>query len=188
MPVRYLNLEYWFNLLYEFLSGDNLPTSLPLLISTMIFWTKLISFIITPLLFAGVAILTIKLTRLRAGERADMKTSLFSHHQISPLKNERWERVLGYLSTDNPAEWKLAVIEADNMLDDVVKQLRPVGENLGERLKSIAPEDFLTLDDAWEAHKIRNRIAHESGFVLTKPEARKTIERYRRVFEEFEYI
>lgn len=188
MPVRYLNLEYFFNLLYEFLSGDNLPTSLPLIMSTLIFWIKLISLVITPPLFIGIVILMVKLTRLRTREMADMKISLFSRYQISPLKNERWERVLAYLATDNPAEWKLAVIESDNMLDDVVKQLRTVGENLGERLKSVEPSDFLSLDDAWEAHKIRNKIAHESDFILTKPEARKTIERYRRVFEEFEYI
>ena len=188
MPVRYLNLEYWFNWLYQFLASGNLSSSLPSAIGTAVFWIKLISLVITPFLFAGVVILTVKLARLRAQEQANMKGSLFNRHQVSPLKNERWERVLGYLATDNPAEWKLAVIEADNMLDDVVKQLRPVGENLGERLKSVSPSEFLSLDDAWEAHKIRNKIAHESGFVLTKPEARKTIERYGRVFEEFEYI
>ena len=117
-----------------------------------------------------------------------MHSTLHHHHHAPPAKNEHWEKVLHYLASDNPAEWKLAVLEADNILDEVIKHLRTVGENLGERLKSIAPGELLTLDDAWEAHKTRNQVAHETNFILTKPVARQTIERYKRVFEELEYL
>ena len=42
-----------------------------------------------------------------------------------------------------------------------------------------------TLNDAWEAHKVRNRIAHDGAdFVLTKRMVDETINRYLRVFEE----
>ena len=188
IEVRFLNLEYFFNLIYEFLTGGIFTDSLPATLSSALFWIKLISLIITPFLFAGVVVLAVKLARIRAQEMADMRTSLFGRLQTVPAKNERWEKVLYYVSTENPAEWKLAIIEADNMLDDLVKRLATSGDNLGERLKSINPGDFLTLDDAWEAHKVRNRIAHEAGYEITKHTAREVVERYKRAFEEFDFI
>ena len=60
------------------------------------------------------------------------------------------------------------------------------GETIGEQLKQVEPSDFLTLNDAWEAHKVRNEIAHTgSTFVLSDVVARHTIVRYENVFREF---
>jgi len=67
-----------------------------------------------------------------------------------------------------------------------LKQRGYAGNSLGERLRSISPSQLSTLDDAWEAHKVRNQIAHGGAdFVLTKRLAEETINRYRRVFGEF---
>ena len=47
----------------------------------------------------------------------------------------------------------------------------------------------VTLEDAWNAHKVRNAIAHQgSDFVLTKRVADATITQYRHVFEEFKFV
>jgi hypothetical protein len=101
-------------------------------------------------------------------------------------KSSRLNDVFTHIESANPNDWKLAIIEADIMLDDVLKQRGYVGNSLGERLKGISPGQLNSLDDAWEAHKIRNRVAHDGAdFVLTKREAEETINRYRRVFSEF---
>src|SRR3989344_4757069 len=64
-----------------------------------------------------------------------------------------------------------------------------IGETLGERLKSVPREKMQSLTSAWEAHKIRNEIAHAgSDFILTQREARSAIDNYRRVFEEFHLL
>ncbi|MEA1929903.1 MAG: hypothetical protein U9M92_03440 [Patescibacteria group bacterium] len=184
----FLNLEYFFNLLYHFLLGGQWTAELPQVLVNIFFWVKLILLILTPFILALAVTLFIKLARIRMSERVDMHGALLRRASATSVKNERWEKVLAYLSSENSAEWKLAIIEADNMLDDMVKRLKTEGDNLGERLKSIEPSDFLTLDDAWEAHKVRNQIAHESDFVIGKYGARRVIERYKRVFGEFEYI
>ncbi len=103
--------------------------------------------------------------------------------------NKRWERVLEHSDSDNPNDWKIAIIEADSILDEMVKSMGYHGNNLGERLKAIEPSDFNTLNNAWEAHKVRNAIAHEgANFQLNERETRRVIELYRAVFEEFKYI
>lgn len=101
-------------------------------------------------------------------------------------KSDRLSDVLTHIDSNNPNDWKLAIIEADIILDEVLKQQGYAGNSLGERLKSISTNQLNSLDDAWEAHKVRNRIAHEGAdFVLTKRVADETINRYRRVFSEF---
>jgi transposase len=60
---------------------------------------------------------------------------------------------------------------------------------MGERMKAIEKSDFNTIDDAWEAHKARNNIAHQGGgFALNQREARRIISLYERVFREFQLI
>ncbi len=98
----------------------------------------------------------------------------------------RLQDMLAHVASDRPNDWKLAIIEADIILDELLKQRGYAGNSLGERLKSISPTQLASLQDAWEAHKIRNRIAHEGAdFVLTHRIAEETIVRYRRVFTEF---
>ena len=106
-----------------------------------------------------------------------------------PVDRSRWEVVVRHSESENPADWRLAIIEADNMLDEMVKSMGYVGENLGERLRVIEPSDFETLNQAWEAHRVRNRIVHEgSTFELTRMEMDRVITLYQNVFNEFEYI
>ena len=81
-----------------------------------------------------------------------------------------------HLDSANPAEWRLAILEADNMLDEMIRRIGYKGENLGERLKAVEPSDFESINSAWEAHKVRNKIAHEgSEFFLSHREARRIV-------------
>jgi len=100
-------------------------------------------------------------------------------------KNNRLEDALKHISSENPNDWKLAIIEADIILDGALKAAGYGGASLGERLRSIPPSKLNSLNDAWEAHKVRNQIAHAGAdFVLTRRLAEETIKQYRRVFAE----
>jgi hypothetical protein len=101
------------------------------------------------------------------------------------LKNSRFDDIKKHIVSDNPNDWKLAIIEADIVLDEALKKSGYAGISLGERLKSISPSHLKSLDDAWQAHKVRNQIAHGGAdFVLTRRLAEDTIKQYRRVFTE----
>ena len=101
-------------------------------------------------------------------------------------RSSRLTDVFAHAASERPNDWKLAIIEADIILDDILKQQGYAGNSLGERLKSISSNQLSTLNDAWEAHKVRNRIAHDGAdFVLTQRVAQETIAQYQRVFAEF---
>src|SRR5690606_20910065 len=102
--------------------------------------------------------------------------------------NTAWEKITRYLDSTNPSDWKLAILEADTILDSLMQKMGYRGENLGERLKAVEPSDFLTLNDAWEAHKVRNSIAHEADFQMDYREAKRVIKLYENIFKEFNYL
>ena len=111
---------------------------------------------------------------------------LYNEKYRGATRNSRLKDVLTHIDSDNPNDWKLAIIEADIILDDILKKQGYAGNSLGERLKSISSEQLKSLNDAWEAHKVRNRIAHDGAdFVLTHRIAQETIVRYQKVFTEF---
>lgn len=107
----------------------------------------------------------------------------------SVVKNPRWEKVQKLVKSSNLSDWKQAIIEADIILDDMIEKMGYEGENLGERLKNIEESDFITLNKAWEAHKVRNKIAHSgTEYVMSRNEVDRVIDLYKDVFEEFYYI
>lgn len=127
---------------------------------------------------------------LPTGDASDIGFS-FQVEEQTPTgpKNQRWERVKDLMNSHTASDWRQAIIEADIILDEMLDRIGYEGESIGDRLKQVEESDFVTLNKAWEAHKIRNHIAHRGGdFVFSKSEADRVIRLYEQVFEEFYYI
>ena len=103
--------------------------------------------------------------------------------------DKRWTRVIELINSDQSSDWKLAIIESDIILEALLKANSYDGEGVGEMLKQVEPSDMLTLDNAWEAHKVRNRIAHAgSNFELSEREAKRVVALFESVFREYQII
>lgn len=108
---------------------------------------------------------------------------------VAPTRNEQWEHIRVRALSDNPSEWRLAIIEADIYLDRVLDSQGFYGETLGDKLKKITETRLPSVQLAWAAHKVRNDIAHIGAeFVLTMPETRRIISYYEIVFRELGVI
>jgi hypothetical protein len=118
----------------------------------------------------------------------DMKIS----SQVELTKNPmvtRWEKIIKLSESENGSDWRLSIIEADIILDELLEKLKLPGDTMGEKLKAVEKSDFTTIESAWEAHKMRNSIAHEGGdFLVSQREIRRIISLYEAVFKEFYLI
>ncbi|MDI9354746.1 MAG: hypothetical protein QM532_00640 [Cyanobium sp. MAG06] len=85
------------------------------------------------------------------------------------------------MKEDNPVFWKIAIIEADSILESMLYDRGYSGKSMSDRLKSA---NFRTIDYAWTAHKVRNKLAHNNGTV-TKRQAKEAMQSYSAVFKEF---
>ena len=105
------------------------------------------------------------------------------------LINPRWEIVMKYFNSANQSDWKLAILEADIMLYEVLDKSGFRGESIGEMLKNADRSKLNSVDDAWSAHKVRNEIAHSgTDYQLSRMMVEKTITQFEKVFNELGFI
>jgi len=109
--------------------------------------------------------------------------------QDIPKTQLRWSRILEQVRSGNEHNWRLAILEADIMLNELLDVQGYKGETMAEKMKQVDRADFNSIDAAWEAHNLRNRIAHEGETrALSAREVRRVISLYEKIFREFHYI
>lgn len=152
---------------------------------------SIIAFILSALFIVGIIYAYMRITQLSEIQEEQLleQEKLWRELHDGHVENERWGSVQAHLSSDNPNDWKLAIIEADVLLERMLDKAGYAGNTIGEKLKSASARSFATLDDAWQAHRVRNQIAHGGAdFVLTQRVAQDTLILYERVFKEFDFI
>ncbi len=130
----------------------------------------------------------VSVTGLPTGLPADLPIGggAFRESTMARAPNARWQKVLEHIASDNPSDWRLAVLEADIVLEETLDQAGYIGDTLGDKLKKAEHRPFASLNAAWEAHKVRNTIAHQGqSFDLTQRDARQAIALFEAVFREF---
>ena len=146
---------------------------------------------IVVILGATVAYIAYLTHKVEHHHKARYKASVLkaSTHDVSKKRSAAWHDVAKLMASEQVSDWKIAILEADSILDELLEDLGYVGENLGERLKAVPQGSVKNLEAAWSAHKVRNRIAHDTAAAsLDKREAIDTIGNFERVFREFDYI
>ena len=86
------------------------------------------------------------------------------------------------LKVQESAAPKLALVEADTLLDFTLEKLRYTG-TLGDKLK-VAHPLFSDREGVWEAHKLRNRVVHEIEFVPSSNDFRRAMYQFERALKD----
>lgn len=146
--------------------------------------TSSMAFILTLMSIAILLYSTMRLRQIRHEEHHVYGTIEEEAHE-KQVDHARFAHVMSLIESAHESDWRQAIIEADIMLDDLLKQLKVEGSTIGDRLKNVDKSTFKTLDNAWTAHKVRNEIAHKgSAYKLSNHLAYRTIKQYESVFRE----
>lgn len=100
----------------------------------------------------------------------------------------RWQAVMARMESPHEADWKLAVIDADKLVDDALARSGYAGDSFGDRLMNIDAGALASLDGLWWAHKVRNRLAHEMDYFLRYTEARQAMGYYEQTLQELNLV
>lgn len=101
---------------------------------------------------------------------------------------ERWEEIVKKVDVGSVESIKLAIIEADKMVDDVLKRLGFEGQHMADRMEQIGEDECASLWKLWRAHRVRNNIVHTPGFVTTPEDAQRTIHDFAAFLKEVEVL
>lgn len=100
----------------------------------------------------------------------------------------RWKKIEAQLRSGNEAQYKLAIIDADAIADEVLQLANLAGENMMERLEASTPYQVEHKDRLLWAHSTRNSIIRDDAFVVDSDLAEKTIEVYREFLKSWETL
>ncbi|HTR18716.1 MAG TPA: hypothetical protein VMH91_01900 [Candidatus Paceibacterota bacterium] len=155
-------------------------------------WGELvaIALVVSLLLAALMAYCIFRILEIRRHERERFQVAAHpvAAHDISRTQLH-WNRVVEESMSNDEKRWRLAILEADIMLNELLDLNGYRGETMADKMKQVDRANFHTIDLAWEAHRVRNSIAHEgSARLLNEREVRRVIGLYEQVFREFKLV
>lgn len=107
---------------------------------------------------------------------------------LTPVSSKRtlqaWEVIENRLKNKNPDQYKLAVIEADDLFFDLLLALGHRGETFEDRLRWFRPEKLKNLEDIEKAHEMAEKLFEEEEAQITQEGASKIIKVYQYAFKE----
>jgi hypothetical protein len=191
--VHFINLEYFILLAYRVFTGTNIDISqIPaqtLQLTEWVAWAGIVLTVVFAWLFFSARRSMHAVEHEGWHKRHEEEEHLKVRHTEEAPINSQWEHIQTLMSSQSEGEWRRAIMEADIMMGGMLTARGFRGNTIADQLRDANPIQFTTLDLAWKAHKVRNEIAHQGeSFTLDERTAQATINLYRRVFEEFQYL
>lgn len=134
--------------------------------SMIVFIAVLAAFVIAGFVFAAI----LRSVRMRESDGLNRKKIRETWNEIEKTSG------MGLMGA------KLSVIEADKLLDTVLRDMHIPGETMGERLK-MAAYRYKSISDVWPAHKLRNQLVHDSTFELSIGQAKRAVRDFERALK-----
>lgn len=123
--------------------------------------------------------------RLLFGGKSQSKYPTEKTNQDPDFTRNRWREINELMRLGSPSNYSRAVLEADKLLDHILKSQMVPGLTMGDRLKAaknkFSPEAY---DAAWRAHKVRNELAHNAEFQIMDYSARDVLKNYEKAIKE----
>ena len=154
----------------------------------IIFILKFLISIISLLFFCIIIYLLSKTEWLKRRFLLDL-TEFFTFKPYGVVKfSKKWEKIIKRFERGSESEIKLAILEADDLLNEILEKMGYPGETLGEKLKRVKKTILPNSEEILEAHKIKSDIVHDPSYFLSFEQAKKVLEIYERTLSELEAI
>lgn len=107
-----------------------------------------------------------------------MVRSWFQRDEVDRERvREEWAKLKRMGKSKNVHEVRQAVIQADRLIDSVLKQKMFPGVDFTRRLK-FATHRYPELRSVWSAHRLRNRLVHENADQVSTSELSRALQQY----------
>jgi len=155
--------------------------------SPFIFAIKIIFGIYLAVLIADVILILILRdvpTQIKVGFRG-MNIPMITKNRM----RKRWNKVKKRLKSEDISQYKIAIIEADAIADEMLSGIGYKGSNMMEKLDQVGTAH---LDDHLEAlkgvHQIRNRVVQEADFEVDERLAKAVLGVYENFLRYLEFL
>jgi hypothetical protein len=102
--------------------------------------------------------------------------------------SKKWHEVLSRMNMPEETSRKMAIVEADILVDSVLKILGFSGETLNEKIEKITSIQLKSINDLKMAHAVRKDILYNPDYEVSPEIAKETIDRYEKVLREIDVL
>lgn len=99
----------------------------------------------------------------------------------------KWLEIENTLSKENPTTYSMCILRADSLLDEAMRTRGFKGSTMGERLKS-SQKQYRNINSVWAAHKLRNKLAHESDYHPTYEITKQALTTFKNALKDLRAI
>ena len=186
---NYLNVEFVFSKILEYIKP---------IIDTLMdphTWTVvgIVSVLLTIIFLFIIIFSLVRMVEIQIYDKEEIEheihNALLKQKERDRNSNPRWHYILTLIESPNESDWRVAIIEADSMLEESLKEKGLSGNTVSELLEGAKESGYRSIQDAWDAHIVRNQIAHQgSDFPISQIEGRRVIKMFQNFFEELRII
>jgi len=97
------------------------------------------------------------------------------------IVQKKWKKIKKRMESLNEANWKLAVIEAEELVEKILEEMGYKGEGLKEKLKGVSEAEIKNVSDLISAYDVFINILSDPDYRLKREKAIKSFS----AFEEF---
>ncbi|MGB3988405.1 MAG: hypothetical protein WBK67_01785 [Minisyncoccales bacterium] len=148
----------------------------------VISWMKISFIIISFLLISLIIYIFISSNWLKYRAMEDISEFVKFQPYGSDKYVKEWRKIAKRLNSGIEAEFKLAIIETDAMLGEILQKM---GYNEGSTEKSLSKVtdiEIQNIEELKEARQIRNGVVHDPDYQLTKEKAKEVMDIYQESF------
>ena len=158
-------------------------------VQLLIFLTKVFAPVIF-LFFLGVSLFSLKKspTFVQMGFWQDLVELKNQKAYGAGKVEKKWLVISQRLETPNAADWKLGIIEAESLIEEILTRMGFGGETFGDRLKKLDKSQLPSLDDLIQAHQVRHNIIHDPDYRLDFEQTVRTIRIYEKALQELDAL
>ncbi len=103
----------------------------------------------------------------------------YRSHAVSRIDKD-WSRIEAMFARGTESDAKLALIEADTVLNDVLQAQGYSGDSLTDKLQKMSADILDNLADVKKVHETVSNIIHDPTYHLSVSEAKKIIDVYEK--------
>ncbi len=97
-----------------------------------------------------------------------------------------WGKIVSRIKGEKEEDYKMAIIEADDLLKEILLKMNFKGETMNDLLSQVDEKSLPSIEDVYYAHGLRNNIVHNPDYDLNIDHAKKSLKIYEQAFRDLQ--
>lgn len=150
-------------------------------------WFQLVSVLLSGLFLWGIIYIITKVNYFN-GKIEGYMDILGKGNLTKRRSLKGWEQIKKRIVSPDQQDWKLAVLEADTILNEILKMAGYLGIDMAKKLEILTPENLPSLEEIKKAHFLASQILRDPAMELKREDAIAALKIYKKAFIELNLL